>query len=85
MRVVAGRLEAILYGLAARAGELVQLRAAAAHDIHLACTAATLACSKQARMHTHFQAACVPLCANTTSVPNPPGLRRCHDCQVKLM
>ena len=45
--VIADRLEAVLYGLAARSAELVGLRHAATHSIHLACAAATLACSKQ--------------------------------------
>ena len=45
--VIADRLEAVLYGLAARSAELVGLRHAAAHSIHFACAAATLACSKQ--------------------------------------
>ena len=45
--VIVDRLEAVLYGLAARSAELVGLRHAATHSIHLACAAATLACSTQ--------------------------------------
>jgi hypothetical protein len=48
LRACACRLEAVLYALTAGARELLHLRTPALPDLHLACAAASLACSKPA-------------------------------------